>query len=84
MLIHVDVTGRGYDAAAGLRSLELGADADVGVALAAARARLGECVLSPATLVFVNGKHMGTFASFGNATLRDGDKLLLLQPVAGG
>lgn len=40
--------------------------------------------LSPATLIVVSGKHVGTLGNHPPLVLRDGDDLLLLAPIAGG
>ena len=64
--------------------LDLPSGACIDDALAALQAKIGDRTLSPAWLVIVNGAHLGTVARHAGRTLRDGDELLLLAPVAGG
>ena len=44
----------------------------------------GDNPLSASCLVAVSGMHLGTLADHRPQTLKDGDELLLLAPVAGG
>jgi molybdopterin converting factor small subunit len=41
-------------------------------------------LLPPSCLISVSGQHLGTVADHSKHTLRDGDELVLIAPVAGG
>ena len=86
MRLRVTISGRNYDALAAAPScLELPDGASLDEALAAIAARLPAGVVLPdACLVAVSGTHLGTVKTRQARTLRDGDELLLVAPVAGG
>lgn len=85
MKIRVMITGRSYDAAADFpEGMELPTDASVDDALQLLQQRLADRPLPPSCLVVHCGRHLGTAARHDTATLRDGDELMLIAPVAGG
>jgi len=84
--IRVVLTGRSYHTANSLPDeLSLPDNATLDDALAALRqAASGEDVLPPSCLIAVSGQHVGTIADHEAASLKEGDELLFLAPVAGG
>jgi molybdopterin converting factor small subunit len=86
MRVRVVISGRHYDTAAVLpKELELPHDCPLDAALEVLRGRLpADFQLPESCLVAVSGRHLGTLREHQAWTLRDGDELLLLAPVAGG
>jgi molybdopterin converting factor small subunit len=84
MKIRVVITGRGYDAATSPGEVDLPAGAAVSDAIEAVLGSDVAAHLTASTLVIASGRHLGTLGGYENATLNDGDELMLLQPVAGG
>jgi molybdopterin converting factor small subunit len=86
MNIRVVFAGRNYDAGQTLpESLSLPDGASLDEALRVLAGRLpGRNDLPKSCLVAVSGTHLGTVESHRPQTLRDGDELLLIAPVAGG
>ncbi|MCL4203256.1 MAG: MoaD/ThiS family protein [Pirellulaceae bacterium] len=86
MKIRVVVTGRNYHTAAPVpEELELGEGQSVDNALAALTQYLPEGQSFPGScLVVVSGQHLGTVSKHQPRSLRDGDELALIAPVAGG
>ncbi len=84
--VQVVFIGRRYDAAQAVpERLCLPDGATVDDALKAITAPLsGDHPLSASCLVAVSGMHLGTLADHRSESLKDGDELLLLAPVAGG
>ncbi|MCA9269931.1 MAG: MoaD/ThiS family protein, partial [Planctomycetales bacterium] len=76
----------GYQAAAALPAqLEAPDDATLEDVLSLVNAALpSEAQLPGSCLVAVNGQHVGVVAAHRQASLRDGDELALIAPVAGG
>jgi len=84
--IKLVVSGRAYPRAA---SLPDALDVDEGCTLAEALARVAAMLpdgqgLPSAGLVAVGGQHAGTVCRHSNPTLRDGEELVIVVPVAGG
>jgi hypothetical protein len=86
MRIRVLISGRNYDALSAVPAqLDLPDGAALSDALAAIAAALPAGVALPAScLIAISGVHLGTVASRPERTLRDGEELLLIAPVAGG
>ena len=87
MNIRLVVIGRGYDNAAALPDRwEVPDHASVDDALRLLAERFGadSPAWSASCLVAVDGRHLGTVAHHQPATLREGDELTLIAPVAGG
>ncbi len=86
MKVRVVIVGRGYsDGSVYPESLALPEDATVEHALIELAALLPvESALSATCLVAVSGRHVGTIGRHDNTSLRDGDELVVLAPVAGG
>jgi len=86
MIIRVVFSGRGYDQAQQLPAeLELPDGATVDAAIDRLSDGLpADAPLPPACLLAVSGKHLGTIGKHSGQSLRDGDELLLVAPVAGG
>jgi molybdopterin converting factor small subunit len=85
MQIQLQFTGRGYPAAHRLpEEIDLEPGADLATALRRISAHLGDETLSNSCLIAVSGKHVGTLGNYINQTLRDGDEIIVLAPVAGG
>lgn len=86
MKIRLVVTGRGYHEAASLPDqCEVPDQATVDDVLRLLRERYGDGPGWSATcLLAVSGRHLGTVASHEPASLRDGDEVTLIAPVAGG
>lgn len=86
MKIRVVISGRSYHTAAEVpEELQLGAEATLADALQALRQSAGdESPLPESCLVAVSGRHVGTLAAHSPVSLRDGDELVLIAPVAGG
>jgi molybdopterin converting factor small subunit len=84
--IQIVFVGRRYDAAQSLPDrLCLPEGATVDDALRTIAEQLpGDHPLLASCLVAVSGTHLGTLANHRPKTLKDGDELLLLAPVAGG
>jgi sulfur carrier protein ThiS len=84
--ISVIVTGRAYHAAGQLPDeIELPDESSVDDALEYLKSKPGPAGELPAScLVAVSGKHVGTLSDHATVTLRDGDELTLIAPVAGG
>ena len=84
--VQIVFIGRRYDAARSIpERLCLPEGATVDDALKAIAKQLsGDNPLSASCLVAVSGMHLGTLAEHRSATLKDGDELVLLAPVAGG
>lgn len=86
MKVRVIVTGRGYDTAANLPpelDLPEGATTVDAVAEIARHLPAGRR-LSDATLLAIASQHLGTIGRHAPRTLRAGDELVLIAPVAGG
>ena len=86
MKIRTVITGRFYHATSSLPDeLDLADGASVDDALAELSSRLPTDQSLPAScLVAVSGKHLGTLSAHESATLKEGDELVLIAPVAGG
>jgi molybdopterin converting factor small subunit len=86
MKIRLFVTGRGYHHASSLPpEIEVPHDAKLHDALAVVQSLLADAApLSASALVALGGEHVGTVRQFDNRTLRDGDELTIIAPVAGG
>ena len=84
--VQIVFIGRHYDAAQSMPDrLCLPDGSTLDDALAAISEQLsGDDPLSTSCLVAVSGKHLGTLAAHRPMTLKPGDELLLLAPVAGG
>jgi len=84
--LQIVFVGRRYDAAQSLPDrLCLPDGATLDDALKAIAEHLpGDHPLSASCLIAVSGAHLGTLADHRPRTLKDGDELLLLAPVAGG
>ena len=86
MRIHVMVTGRVYHLAQPLPdelTLPDGSTVEDAIRAIAGELPQGE-QLPPSCLLAVSGQHLGTLANHASRTLRDGDELTLIAPVAGG
>lgn len=86
MRIELLVTGRSYHLAAAVPpALELSEGSTVDDALAVLQRNLSaEAQFATSSLLALAGRHLGTIAAHENATLRDGDELVILAPVSGG
>ena len=86
MNVRLVVTGRSYHAAEPLPlELSLPEGSTLSDALSRVRELLGaDASLPDSCLVAVSGTHLGTLAQHNPHTLRDGDELVLISPVAGG
>lgn len=86
MNIRFIVSGRNYNLADSLPDrLSLEEGAGVTEAIAAVERLLPRGSSLPAScLVAVSGIHLGTVGRHSPRTLRDGDELVLIAPVAGG
>jgi molybdopterin converting factor small subunit len=86
MNIRVVVSGRSYDAAEHLpEELTLPDGASVDDALeAVGRLMTADRPLPESCLLAVSGTHLGTLGSHRPHTLKEGDELVLIAPVAGG
>jgi hypothetical protein len=86
MNVRIVVFGRNYDATEHLPGqLTLPEDCTLDAALERLAALLpGGRQLSDSCLVAVSGTHLGTIGNHRPRTLRDGDELLIVAPVAGG
>jgi molybdopterin converting factor small subunit len=86
MKVRVVFSGRSYDAAEALPdSLDLADGAALDEALRQLAGLMPEGKgLPKSCLVAVSGKHLGTLHSHRPHSLRDGDELVLIAPVAGG
>ena len=86
MRVRVLVTGRGYHTALELPpEVELPGGATVDDALATLAALLPDGKkLPPSCLIAVSGRHLGAVSGYESCTLREGDELVLITPVAGG
>ena len=84
MQIQLFITGRMYHLAADAPdSLDLPDGASLKDAVVHMQSQLPE-PLPDSTLVSVGGRHCGAIGLLEEATLKDGDELMLLVPVAGG
>jgi len=86
MKIQVTITGRSYDAAATLPDeIEVSDEDNLDGALEQIQALLpSEQQLPNSCLVTLSGNHLGTIGSHQPASLREGDEIMLITPVAGG
>ncbi|MCA9103641.1 MAG: MoaD/ThiS family protein [Pirellulales bacterium] len=86
LTIRLTISGRSYDAAEGVpRELQLGDGTTVDDALAELAGQLKNGSVLPDTcLVALGGAHLGTIAEHEPRSLRDGDELVIIAPVAGG
>ena len=86
MIVHVVITGRGYDGSEAVpEQLTLAAGASIDDALAAIATYLPPGrPLAASCLLSVSGQHVGTVGSHVPRTLDEGDELLVIAPVAGG
>ena len=85
MQVRLLITGRMYHLAAELPDvMELDEGATVAAALEWIDRLSGEAKLPASCLVAVNGEHLGTLGACPARSLRDGDELALIVPVAGG
>jgi hypothetical protein len=85
MRVRLFVSGRSYHAAERLPDeLALDQHATLEDALLAVAALLPPGGLSPEALVSVSGEHVGTVSRHTPRSLRDGDELVVIVPVAGG
>ncbi len=86
MKIRVLLTGRGYQIAQHVPDpLEVPDGCRVTEAIALVAQRLpADQALPDSCLVAVQGKHLGSVRSHDEATLQEGDELMLIAPVAGG
>ncbi len=86
MHIRLFISGRNYNLADGLpNELTLAKGATLDDALRSLSDLLPRGTRLPAScLVAVSGRHCGTVANHSQETLRDGDELVILAPVAGG
>ena len=86
MNVCIVLTGRSYHAAESFPDeLSLPEEASLKDALDALRqAASNEEVLPSSCLIAISGQHVGTIADYEERTLKDGDELLFLSPVAGG
>jgi molybdopterin converting factor small subunit len=84
--VQIILMGRGYDLAQSAPDrLCLPDGATVDDALEAWSAHLPNGYpLAASCLVALSGEHLGTLAKHRGCTLKDGDELVLLVPVAGG
>ena len=86
MNVRIVLTGRSYHTTTTLPDvLSLPDEASLEDALDALRqAASKEEVLPSSCLIAISGQHVGTIADHEDHTLKDGDELLFLSPVAGG
>lgn len=86
MKIDLVMTGRSYHLADQLpESLELPEGSTLDDALGQIRTYLSEDQALPTScLIAVSGQHVGTMGAHESRTLRDGDEITLIAPVAGG
>ena len=86
MKIRLIVSGRSYPTSEALPAeLTLPDGASVDDALNSVQEHLAEGTkLPPTCLIAVSGTHLGTLAAHQTRTLRDGDELAVIAPVAGG
>jgi molybdopterin converting factor small subunit len=86
MRIRVLFTGRSYEAASELPDeLTLPDDSSVNDAIRAVSQLFpDDRPLPPSCLVSISGRHIGTVSSHEDLSLRDGDEVALIAPVAGG
>ncbi|MBP89133.1 MAG: hypothetical protein CMJ64_20855 [Planctomycetaceae bacterium] len=86
MKIQIVYTGRSYQIAERLPSeIDLSDGAKLDDALHAVNQLLSDDEqLPPSCLISVAGSHVGTLASHEDQSLKDGDELVLIAPVAGG
>ena len=86
MKVRIVLTGRSYhsaDALPGELSLQEGATLDD--ALDTLREACSDVELLPSScLIAISGQHVGTIADHEATSLKEGDELLFLAPVAGG
>jgi len=84
--IRLVVIGRGYDAVEDMpEQWEVPEDAGIEDVICMLLERYGEGPgWAASCLVAVGGRHLGTIARHEPATLREGDELTLIAPVAGG
>jgi hypothetical protein len=85
MRVRLFVSGRGYHAAERLpEELSLDDHATLDDALLAVTALLPPGGLGAEALVAVSGEHLGTVSRHRQRSLRDGEELVIIVPVAGG
>ncbi len=86
MNIRLVISGRSYPTSnAALEQLVLADDSTVDDALTALAEQLaGSTALPPTCLIALSGRHLGTLAEHESCSLRDGDELVVIAPVAGG
>jgi molybdopterin converting factor small subunit len=86
MKIQIVYTGRSYQIAERLPSeLDLSDDATLDDALHAVNKCLSDDdQLPPSCLISISDQHIGSLASYENRSLKNGDELVLIAPVAGG
>lgn len=86
MKIRLVVIGRGYDAVEDMpEQWDVPEDASVEDIICMLLKRYGDGPgWAASCLVALRGRHLGTVGSHEPATLREGDELTLIAPVAGG
>jgi len=86
MNVRIVLSGRGYDAAAALPlEWQLPEQSTLADALEVVRRQLPAGRELPSScLVAVSGVHVGTVGRHASRTLRDGEEIVLIAPVAGG
>jgi len=85
MKIRVSLAGRILPGASLPHELELPSGASLADAIASLRGQLpADQPLSPTWLVVVSGEHVGSIGRHTARSLKEGDELLLIAPVAGG
>lgn len=86
MQIEVVVSGRSYHLSESIpKQLTLDDESTLDDALAEISSKTPEEARLPdSCLVAVSGKHLGSIGQHQNATLRDGDELVIVAPVSGG
>jgi len=85
MKIRITYLGRSYQHAETLpEQIELADESSLASAVEQVNTLLGDAELPSSCLVTVSGEHVGSVAHFTDRTLRDGDELVLIAPVAGG
>ena len=86
MKVRIVLTGRSYHSADAMPDeLSLPEEATLDDALATLREASADIELLPSScLIAISGQHVGTIANHEATSLKDGDELLFLAPVAGG
>jgi molybdopterin converting factor small subunit len=86
MKLRLILSGRGYDRSCGVpNEMTLPDGSTLDDALVALRRLMPDDGELPAScLIAVSGVHLGTLGSHAPRTLKDGDELVVIAPVAGG